>query len=47
MKFSTAFFAYICSTATLVSAIPSGQPYVKMLTKASMRYPDGAAYCES
>ncbi|PIL25341.1 hypothetical protein GSI_13230 [Ganoderma sinense ZZ0214-1] len=46
MKFSTstAFFAYVCSAATLVTASPTGQPYVRMLTKASARYPDGAAY---
>ncbi|KAM5544294.1 hypothetical protein V8D89_001954 [Ganoderma adspersum] len=44
MKFSTAFFAYVCSAATLVSAFPTGQPYVKMLTKASARYPNGAIY---
>ena len=46
MKFSTAFIAYVCSAATLVTAAPTSQPYVKMLSKASARFPDGALYCE-
>ncbi len=47
MRSSTAFFVYVCSAAALVTAFPTSQSYVKMLTKASARYPDGAVYCES
>ena len=46
MKFSAAFLAYVCSAAILASATATNSPNVQMLTKASLRSPNGAIYCE-
>lgn len=46
MKFSASLVSYLLSAAALVVATPMDRrPYVKMLTKASARSPDGAVYC--